>query len=349
MNIVLCLPLLALMQSALGSVPAPGSDFCETVRRLAIKLYLLRVLPPGAEIVESQTPVVLPCGLPWNEDLIIPKTFDLSPDGRQPLKLCMDNDPALPHNLIKGRVLLVPEEIVKLWTKVPLSLNMDGHLLGLEGGIYRQSQKTVAFIFNRKTQHATKLRLDGTTHELRHNSVIHCEPLGDSDTLCHDIKYIYDPNTPWQHQKRQELNKRLRDLQKQLDNLEFWVLDSELWNPDPSPEDYIISVKQNISRLLQEKSELEMKFKETSSIFALLFYRDLGLIERVANLPNIPLSQDCLSNDDLPLPEDMDEETKGLYSQSLKVASIVLVRFLQVIKYFRVVSNQDANVALKNS
>lgn len=130
-------------------------QYCRQLERLATKLELL--VEPSSEREEVEIPdfYVPPCNLLWNTKKLVPKKYVDGVDGNfLPLKHI--NDPTLTVELIKGRMLLVPEHQLKDLFKTPL-LCMNGRLLVLAGGLIRGRKKISAFTFDSAHKRATRL------------------------------------------------------------------------------------------------------------------------------------------------------------------------------------------------
>lgn len=271
MKLPFCLAALTLIQSVLGSDLVSNAELCPKLKLVAIELGLLSETPLEKENLDD----VLPCTLPWNNHLIIPKKPDSANHG-QYSKICYNHDSDLLEEQINGRILVLLEDVANNGVPNPFVLHLNGHRLGLVGGVIERNGLMMAFVYDSETQMATGLDSGGQKEQLM---VIYepssSSPFGQYGHWSHSQVYLHDLMRP-----------------KQEDPLE-------------------------------------------SICFHALLYRDLGRVERAANLGNIPLRIRYLSLDKIVLPEDATVIQQQHPETFLRSQGAYLVRLVQLFKHIR--------------
>lgn len=154
-----CISTLILIQSVLGSISESTLQYCQQVKLLATKLGLLVELPLGEAELEDPGFLELPCGLPWNTKKLIPRRFN-NVVNTNTFNFWHIDDPTLPMEQIKGRMLLVPQlKLGNGYNNILLCIN--GRLLVLAAGLFKRNNKTAAFTFDLAHKRATLLTLEG--------------------------------------------------------------------------------------------------------------------------------------------------------------------------------------------
>lgn len=117
MRQLLCLSALTLLQNLLGSEPLPQPTCCGSLEPLANTLNLLAKKPLDASVPKTPNLDPVPhCGLNWDDDKLVPRHFRPSfpsPWHKAFPPASITNDTNLTDDHIKGRTLLVPEDIIK--------------------------------------------------------------------------------------------------------------------------------------------------------------------------------------------------------------------------------------------
>lgn len=343
MKLFYYLATLVLIQGIQDSDIHIAADFCAKLEALAQHFDLLTAISVIPD-PNSKGFDVPPCDLSWNGEKIIMKRFDKDPK-KHYSKTFYNHDPTLSKDLIQTRLLIMPRRVIKRWQSYTKYMYLNGHLLGLVGGICERYSEVVAFTFDLKTEKAYELGPKGQREELVMSFKTRNTPLARSRGLYHKQKYFLelDRHSLTEHSLKwkQKLEKQRHKLLTKEGSLQVQLQAVKMNNPYeqlPDPEVQIQGLQRQQKEMKKRRRRLEKK------IFSLelLFYHDLGPIEKAVDLVNIPLNDEKYSStDEIEVSEDVPAEEKGGLKVFLRAQSIFLVRLVQLIKHFKAKSHED--------
>lgn len=349
----------ALIQGALSSGVDFQTAFCKNLELLANHFNLLSAKDaPGMEALESLSfEPALPCGLDWNTKRLIQKHFNtvIPSDERDDLfALGHEEDVALSGAHIKGRMMLVPEAIARDCAKIKAFIVFNGYILELVGGIFEQYDESIVFTFDAWGKKAYELRPDDQNREeltvqdimTSYEDIVSSGELGHNQLWITGLHRQLPKDQGLGRVETRKKRKRTLDVENQMTIQHLEEQQEALRQQTLDIRSQLIASKEQLQEKAREELNRQMQvlsnqqviirrqlsaLKQEDVSFTALLYRALEPIDRVSELPNIPLEEAYLPIE-IPLPETV--TNAGLMQGFFRHQSIRLVRLIQLTRHF---------------
>lgn len=283
------------------------------------------------------------CNLPWDDEKVFVGTPPLTYSHRTCSSLQKFDGLIASKDMIKQRMLLIPENIVDQWSFCYPIMPFHDRIFVLKGGAFGWGNEVSAFTFDWRSMTAREIKSEDQeegelVEDINHNST---HFMNRSVYMICKVTTLINLATPeaTERLKRLDLSKMQTDINALSKELRAWTLALERKKRDLDPRGLkqgMWEQEQTQIRLLEENLEKRREdYKRKSKLeaktfsFKTLIYEDLGPIRKASNLANIPLQENHLPLEEIGFLE------SNLLKNCYRTQSIALIRLIQLFKHLK--------------